>query len=174
MTSRYCLTAQKFLNDEEFSRLRDLVKRRSPERDALLILLALKTGARASEILNVRKQDLNRFDQSVLIRGLKGSNDREIPVKPHFFNALWKFAHSQNTELIFNISYTRLVQIWDEYRPCEKPFKSIRHAFAMRLFAKTKDLRLVQVALGHRNILNTMIYADYYYTKNELRRLIVD
>jgi len=27
--------------------------------------------------------------------------------------------------------------------------------------------------LGHRNIMNTMIYADYVYTQTELRRLII-
>ncbi|CAM5999402.1 unnamed protein product [Sphagnum balticum] len=38
---------------------------------------------------------------------------------------------------------------------------------------KTKDLRLVQVALGHRNITNTMVYADYIYSQQELRKLIL-
>ena len=33
--------------------------------------------------------------------------------------------------------------------------------------------RLVQVALGHRNITNTMIYADYVYSQQELKKLIL-
>ena len=49
---------------------------------------------------------------------------------------------------------------------------SAQHAWAA-LYQKTKDLRLVQVALGHRNITNTMIYADYVYSQQELRRLIL-
>ena len=36
---------------------------------------------------------------------------------------------------------------------------SLRHAFAMRLFSKTGNLRLVQRALGHRQITTTEIYA---------------
>ncbi|HMN69805.1 MAG TPA: hypothetical protein PKC28_14775 [Bdellovibrionales bacterium] len=43
----------------------------------------------------------------------------------------------------------------------------------MRLYKKSKDLRLVQVALGHRNITNTMVYADYVYSQQELRKLIL-
>jgi integrase/recombinase XerC len=54
-----------------------------------------------------------------------------------------------------------------------KKFHSLRHTFAIELYQKTKDLRLVQVALGHRNITNTMIYADYVYSQQELRKLIL-
>jgi len=74
---------------------------------------------------------------------------------------------------LFPISYHRLYQIWHQYRPVAKKFHSLRHTFAIRLYRKTKDLRLVQVALGHRNITNTMIYADYIYSQQELRKLIL-
>jgi site-specific recombinase XerD len=36
---------------------------------------------------------------------------------------------------------------------------SLRHTFAMNLYRKTGDLRLVQTALGHRHISTTEIYA---------------
>ena len=74
---------------------------------------------------------------------------------------------------LFPIGYHRLRQIWDWYRPVPKKFHSLRHTFAIRLYRKTKDLRLVQVALGHRNITNTMVYADYVYSQQELKKLIL-
>ena len=74
---------------------------------------------------------------------------------------------------IFPISYIRFHQIWDKYRPCHKKLHSLRHTFAIRLYKKTKDIRLVQFALGHRNIANTMIYADYVYSQEELKKLIL-
>ena len=80
---------------------------------------------------------------------------------------------SKADDLLFPISYSRLIQIWEHYRPTHKKFHSLRHTFAIRLYKKTKDLRLVQVALGHRNITNTMIYADYVYSQQELRKLIL-
>jgi integrase/recombinase XerC len=55
-----------------------------------------------------------------------------------------------------------------------KKLHGLRHTFAIRLYKKTKDIRLVQVALGHRNITNTMVYADYAYSQQELRKLILD
>ncbi|MEK7358616.1 MAG: tyrosine-type recombinase/integrase, partial [Bdellovibrionota bacterium] len=100
--------------------------------------------------------------------------DREIPIKAEIFERLIAYASAvpRSSEL-FPIGYHRLRQIWDWYRPAPKKFHSLRHTFAIRLYRKTKDLRLVQVALGHRNITNTMIYADYVYSQSELKKLIL-
>jgi len=38
-------------------------------------------------------------------------------------------------------------------------YHSLRHTFAMRLYAETKDLFLVQRYLGHRSVKNTEVYA---------------
>jgi integrase len=174
-TIRYQLNKNKYLLDPEREKLEELIQTylKDDPRNCLLIGLALRTGARAMEVLNVKKQDLNSYDKSVFIHGLKGSNDREIPLETRFFQTLYSFSQEQKTDRIFDISYNRLRQIWDHYRPIPKKFHSLRHTFAIQLYRKTKDLRLVQVALGHRNITNTMIYADYVYSQQELRRLIL-
>ena len=175
---RYALNKNKYLLDPEIERLEKILKSsfetdESP-RDALLIWLALRTGARATELLGLRIADLNIYDETVFIRGIKGSNDRELPIESWFFKALLKYSATvaRNTDL-FDIRYHRLRQIWDWYRPVPKKFHSLRHTFAIRLYRKTKDLRLVQVALGHRNITNTMVYADYVYSQQELKKLIL-
>lgn len=175
MSSRYSLNKSKYLLKPELDRLNSIIHDyidRSP-RDCLLLSLALRTGARAQELLNIEKRDLNTYDQSILIHGIKGSNDREIPLHPQFFSKLFYFSERQDGAHLFDISYPRLVQIWNFYRPTNKKFHSLRHTFAIELYRKTKDIRLVQVALGHRNITNTMIYADYVYSQQELRRLIL-
>jgi integrase len=172
---RYTLNKNKYLLPPEVERLETILKSYldKDERDCLLLTLALKTGGRAQELLNLRKVDLNAYDETIFIRGIKGSNDREIPLKSDLFNRLNRFAQKQETEQVFNISYNRLRQIWEHYRPVHKKLHALRHTFAIRLYQKTKDLRLVQVALGHRNITNTMIYADYVYSQQELRKLIL-
>lgn len=174
--ARYALNKNKYLLPPEVDRLRTLIRDhqvRDP-RNCFMISVALRTGARAQEVLNIRKDDLNPYDRSVLIRGIKGSNDREIPIEEKFFNAFMAYVDPlPNQGSIFDISYVRLVQVWEFYRPVRKKFHSLRHTFAIELYQKTKDLRLVQVALGHRNITNTMIYADYVYSQQELRRLIL-
>lgn len=142
-------------------------------RNCLLIQVALKTGGRAQEVLNLNKADLNTYDETVFIRGLKSSNDREIPLPPQLFERLHRYSEGISGIKIFPISYDRLYQVWDLYRPVPKKFHALRHTFAIQLYQKTKDLRLVQVALGHRNITNTMIYADYVYSQQELKKLIL-
>lgn len=173
---KYALNKNKYLLEPELEKLISLLDTyiESDARNCILLLLALKTGARAQELLNIKKSDLNIYDESIFIRGIKGSNDREIPLKPELFRKLKKYSESfASTDRIFPITYNRFRQIWDFYRPVPKKLHSLRHTFAIMLYKKTKDIRLVQVALGHRNIMNTMVYADYVYSQQELRRLIL-
>ncbi len=174
-TSRYALNKNKYLLPPEVVHLVDVLDRFESQdlRNTLLIRLGLKTGARAQEILNLRKADLNFYDESVFFRGIKNSNDREIPLSAPFFRKLKNYAVDLEGDRLFPITYIRLYQIWDNYRPVAKKFHALRHTFAIQLYEKTKDIRLVQVALGHRNIMNTMVYADYIYSQQELRKLIL-
>jgi integrase/recombinase XerC len=177
-STRYSLNKTKYLLDPESERLHYLLEshHQKDSRNCTLLWTALHTGARAQEVLNLRKEDLNSYDETVFITGLKGSNDREIPLPGWLFKKLRSTADTQNgsSNLIFPITYNRFRQIWELYRPVPKKLHALRHTFAIRLYKKTKDLRLVQVALGHRNITNTMIYADYVYSQQELRKLILD
>lgn len=171
MSQPYALNATKYLQQPEYQALVALLDKLPTSRDTLMIELAMHTGARASELLAVTTQDLNHYDRSVMIRGIKRSNDREIPLPAKFYERLKSYAQPLDG-CLFPITYSRLVQIWHQYRPVKKKFHSLRHTFAIRLYERTKDLRLVKVALGHRNIVNTMIYADYHYAASELRKLM--
>lgn len=175
-SKRYALNKNKYLLEAEVDRLHhilDSFQNKDP-RNCTLLWMLLHSGARAQEVLNLRPEDLNTYEQSIFIRGLKGSNDREIPLPEWLFRKLEAEAIRTKVESpIFAITYNRLRQIWTLYRPVHKKLHALRHTFAIRLFKKTKDLRLIQVALGHRNITNTMIYADYIYSQEELRKLIL-
>jgi integrase len=174
--ARYSLNKNKYLLDPEYEHLELTLARykfKDP-RNCLALSIALKTGARAQEVLNLKKSDMNVYDQSVFITGLKGSDDREIPLDPLLFEDLELYARDlSSTDKLFPISYHRLRQIWCDYRPIPKKFHCLRHTFAIRLYKKTKDIKLLQMALGHRNITNTIIYADFVYSQTELRRLIL-
>jgi integrase len=179
MASRYSLNKNKYLLSPEKERLEQILNQFSQKnlRDCLLLQLALKTGARAQELLNLQRSDLNTFDKSLYIRGIKGSNDRELPLSNPLFELFMRYLNateiSSADQKIFPITYNRYRQIWEMYRPTHKKLHSLRHTFAIELYKKTKDIRLVQFALGHRNITNTMIYADYVYSQQELRKLIL-
>jgi integrase len=167
----YSINQTKFLSDDERSALARTLSKYST-RDTLLIELALNTGARATELLMISHLDVNPLDKTVLVKGIKGSNDREIPLKPELFDRLWAYSKGVKGKYLFGIGYRRLNDIWGIYRPCKKTFHALRHTFAIELFKRTKDLRLVQVALGHKSINNTMVYAQYVYSKDELKRII--
>lgn len=171
----YAINKNKYLLDPEYEHLEILLKRYvlKDRRNCLLLYVAMYTGARATEILNLKKEDLNVYDQSVFIHGIKGSNDREIPLPDWLFEMLEDYSKEVSGDLIFDISYHRLRQIWDQYRPVKKKFHCLRHTFAIRLYKKVKDIRLLQIALGHRNITNTMVYADFLYSQDEMRKLIL-
>ncbi len=173
--TRYALNKNKYLLDPEVERLNHILEsfKDKDTRNCTMLWTLLHTGARAQEVLNLTPDDLNTYDESVFIRGLKGSNDRELPVPSWLFQRLAKEMQRSQDNILFPISYNRLRQIWDLFRPVHKKLHALRHTFAIRLYKKTKDLRLVQVALGHRNITNTMIYADYAYSQEELRKLIL-
>lgn len=160
----------KYLSIEEQESLRRTLK---DTRDDLLIELALATGARASELLLLTKSDINTTDGTLHIKGLKRSYDREMPIEDTLFNKLCTYAQNLDGDKLFSISYKRLFQIWQWYRPCNKKFHSLRHTFAIELYKRSRDIKLVQVALGHKSINTTLVYVDYVFRTEELRRLLI-
>lgn len=169
---RYELTPTKFLSDEE--QLILLKELDLNNRNELFIMLALRTGARQSELLALTPPDINIQNKTVFIKGLKGSNNREMPLNKEIFDALLRHSRGFSGEdRLFPFSRQRLQQIWTWYRPNpNKGFHSLRHTFAINLYKKLKDIMLVKTALGHRSIKNTMVYADYVYSTEELRRIL--
>ncbi len=171
------LTKDKFLTASELEHLKHTLNAcwdKDP-RNATLISLSLNSGARPSEVLAIRRQDLNPETNSILFIGLKGSRSRELPVPFALFQRLEYLAKDlQPMDRIFPVALRTYQKVWDHYRPCQKKgVRSLRHTFAIQLYKKTKDIRLVQMALGHKSILNTMVYADYVYNQEELQKLLL-
>jgi integrase len=171
--SRYQINKTKYLLDEEKERLEKFLIERIDRdvRNCLMLLTLLYTGARASEVLGIGSGDLNAG--TVLIRGLKGSDDREVPVPEWLYARLTSEGAKRPSEKIFNITYQRLNQIWQDYRPVRKNLHSLRHTFAITQLRKHGRLDVIKKLLGHRRIENTMVYADYAYTNEEFRKLVI-
>ncbi len=172
-TARYELTKQKYLLDEEQAELVRILEKYevSDFRDTTIIWLALHCGGRAQEILNITTQDLDVQGQSVFIKGMKNSDNRDIPLPPWLFKRLLKLAPLEGR--IFPFTYNRYLQIWHLFRPVKKNLHALRHTFALNLYRKAKDILILKLALGHRSLSNTMIYADFQYKNDELRRAIL-
>lgn len=170
---RYELKKEKYLSDAEQLALNSTLEKFQDKdsRNCTLLWLALHTGARASELLNITASDLDFAEETVYIKGLKDSDDREIPLPPWLFKRVKALA--PDVGRVFPISYPRFHQIWLDYRPAKKKLHSLRHTFAINFYRREKDILILKVALGHRSLANTMIYSQYQYKTSELRRAIL-
>lgn len=175
MKQHYALTKEKYLTDPEYLRLHkrlDSLREVEPRNSALLFT-SLYTGARAQEVLNIRGKDLDPEKQSVYIRGLKGSDDRDMPIPSWLFKQLTSLpATKRPSHPLFEITYPRFDQIWRSLRTTDKKLHALRHTFAMRLYKRTRDLFLVKTALGHRAIGSTLIYMSFSYSAEEMERIL--
>lgn len=169
------MNKNKYLTDSEASHLEALLlsRMKGDRRNALMFLLGLKTGARAQELLNLTKADVNLEDRSIFIKGMKGSNDREIPLHYSVFQALLGYMSSIDGDKLFDITYDRWYQLWLFWRPVKKSPHCLRHTAAIQLLKKTGNVHLVQSFLGHKSIRSTEVYMKYLYTKEELRKAIL-
>lgn len=170
------MNRNKYLSDMEAKAFETFLydRMKSHRRECLLFLLAMKTGARAGEILALTRDDLSIEGRSVFIRGSKGSRDREVPIHYQLFQLLHAYANRDGgTEIIFPISYDRWYQLWLTWRPVKKNPHCLRHTAAIQFYKKTRDTRLVMVLLGHKSITSTEVYSQYVYTQEEMKKAIL-
>lgn len=158
------MNKQKYLTDEEREHLEQSLKARLDHdlRNACLFLMALHTGGRAQEVLNLTWNDIELKSGEVFISTLKRGIDRTIPVPKYLRLALFRLREISPSKP-FAISYDRMYQLWEKYRPCEKPIKSLRHTFAIKMSRGTDDITVTQQAMGHKSITSTMVYAKYVH-----------
>lgn len=166
---------KKHLSDIEWTTLETVLKERLSvdTRNCLMLLVAMKTGARAGEVLAIRKQDLDKESQTVFIQGLKGSKDRQIPIEKSIFKALQRYSEQVQTERIFPLSYETLREVWYTYRPVKKKLHTLRHNFALMVYKRTGNIHLVKTVLGHSNITTSMLYLDYVESQKDLRKALL-
>jgi len=176
MSRHYQIDKSKYLLPLELQALhRTLAENFASDfRNVVMIRLLLQTGARASELLNITESDIYPDSHGIFLRGLKGSKDREIPIPEALFDNVRACIYTRTVRTrIFPLALRTLQGIWYQYRPCNKKIHSTRHTFAINLYRKTKDLRLVQLALGHRRMSSTLVYSEYVYETEEFKRLLV-
>lgn len=168
------MNSNKFLSDEERSSLEDFLLKRieSDTRNATMLLVGLHSGARAQEVLNLGWDDINIKTGEIFIKSLKDGNPRTI-VLPKSVRYSLELLKNICPNKPFDISYKRLFEIWNDYKPSKtKTFMCLRHSFAIRAYQRTKDIKFVQMALGHKSITNTMIYLDYEYSSKQFIKLM--
>jgi site-specific recombinase XerD len=177
----------KIFTDAEADRLLESLNRKAEESKrecknwhyvmwAMLIELALKTGLRVAELRDLKASEL-RFDNGrsyLKVANGKGSKQRYVPIIPELKEKLLCYMerfHVQPQDNLFNkrgkpftrkgLQYAFKASLDLSGIDSENfSFHSCRHYFALKVYKTTKDIRLVQILLGHSKVETTMIYLN--------------
>lgn len=143
-------------------------------RNKVMIELFLNTGLRLSEMIDLEWKDINLNTGQLKVVEGKGCKDRIVWLGEDMLekireyrvkqaektpNAIYLFVSSSNKQLDpkntreMIIKYSKKAGITKEISP-----HTLRHTYATDLLRATKNIRLVQKALGHSDISTTMIY----------------
>lgn len=154
------------LNKEEIKLLLD---KSDTRKSKLIISFLYSSGLRVSELVNLKRQDLNFQDKIGWVRKGKGNKDRIFTVSENLCIELQKFLekHSENIYLFSKEKplTTRNIQkiIQNTARKAGLQQKitphTLRHSFATHLLESGTDIRVIQAILGHENLATTQIYA---------------
>ncbi len=145
-------------------------------RDRALLEFAYATGARVSELVALRLQDILYEDGLARIRG-KGSKQRLVPVGRRALGAVALYAREIRPTLergagrgilFLNARGTPLSRVgaWGVIKRAARGAgiakrvtpHTLRHTFATHLLEGGADLRAVQEMLGHADLATTQIY----------------
>jgi integrase/recombinase XerC len=142
-------------------------------RNKLIVELLYSTGARRSELINVKVSDIDFVNETVKVLG-KRNKERYIPLLKTVQISLKKYLEFRN-EKESNYPYllltkkgekvydTLVYRIINNYfsRVSSKVKKSphiIRHSFATHLLNEGADLNSVKELLGHSSLASTQVY----------------
>jgi integrase/recombinase XerD len=138
-------------------------------RDRTIIELMYATGLRVSELIRLKKSDVNLDGGFVIAMG-KRSKERVIPLGSYSRDAIKEYLASEKPpgQYLFPNRKGGMITrqaIWKVIRKYGLQLHkghvsphTIRHTFATHLLEGGADLRSVQVLLGHEDISTTQIY----------------
>lgn len=165
------------LSTEEVSRLLDItVTDAYSARNKAMLELMYATGLRVSELIALKKQDIN-FEDAVLKTMGKGSKERILPIGDYALEALHLYLDGYRDELmkkkvtdflflnnhgtpITRQGFFKMIKKLAKEKNITTPFSphTLRHSFATHLLDCGADLRSIQELLGHSDISTTQIY----------------
>jgi integrase/recombinase XerC len=141
-------------------------------RDRAVLETLYSTGIRASELVGINQDDIDRHDRLIRIRG-KGRKERIVPVGTRSLEAIDAYLkqnsrHGDLPAIFTGPSGKRLTartvqRILENYRKklglLQKASPhTLRHSFATHMLESGADLRSIQELLGHASLSTTQRY----------------
>ncbi|MDS2172540.1 tyrosine-type recombinase/integrase [Nesterenkonia sp. CL21] len=135
------------------------------ERERVMIMCAAFAGMRACEIARIHESDIFvDVDGWSLIAHGKGQKDRVIPLTQDLALVLKRYCHEHGGyafpgRIDGHLSPKRVSELLSEVLGDSWTGHTLRHRFASRAYAETRDIRAVQELLGHASATTTQRYA---------------
>ncbi len=170
MASRRPKRLPKYLTRDELQRLLNAAGRPI---DRLIILFLYNTGARVSELVNFRIEDIDFENQSITIFRGKGAKDRTVNVSEEFLNELRRHIKDRREGILFNSNWKRAFtqraiqkKIKNLARIAKLPYlhkitpHTLRHTHAVHSLQAGVNIISIKKHLGHENLKTTMVYTE--------------
>ena len=163
--------SKKFLTLRE---VKALFQRVTFVRDRALFLLAYRHGLRVSEVCGMLIEDVQLEENRVFCRRLKGSvsgyhivDAMEKKLLERYISlprarSKWLFP-GMRTGHVSRQTVDRMIKSYGERARIPKGkrhFHILKHSIAVHMLEAGAEIKLVQELLGHRNIQNTLVYAE--------------
>ncbi len=126
------------------------------------IFIALHTGARVSEICNLKWEDVDLKNRTVKFFG-KGSKERTVPIPEGLREFLSRLERGSEFVVTGSRNTKEIARQFREYADqvgLERfTFHNLRDTYASWLVQRSVNLKVIQELLGHESIQTTLIYA---------------
>jgi integrase len=157
----------RFLSDAERARLLKLCRVSSWPRLYLLVLLALTTGARRSELLRLRWRDLDLERAVAYVAQTKNGQPKALPLVPAAVKELQRFLGAADRLVFESTRRPGKPMIFDSYwdtalaeaKVEDFRFHDLRHTCASYLAQNGASLLEIADVLGHKNLSVTRRYS---------------
>ena len=129
---------------------------------ALVCKICLSTGARISEVINLKTSQVTKF--KITYTQTKGKKNRTVPISEKLYNELSEFDRVGDKDRYFNNCLEGIRYIIDKTFPDLPEGQNthvFRHTFASRFMQNGGDILVLQRILGHSDIKMTMRYAHF-------------
>ena len=168
------LRTREYLTEAEVERLINAAKgNRWGHRDATMILVAYRHGLRASELVDLRWEQVDFRTATLHVRRVKQGSASSHPILGDELRALRRLQREQNPISAFvftsergaplsTAGFARMIErAGKEAKLCFKAHPHmLRHACGYALANKGHDTRALQAYLGHKNIQHTVRYTE--------------
>ena len=157
----------RFLSNNERKRLFETCRVSQWSKLYLLVLMAITTGARKGELLNLKFSDIDFDRQTAFVKTSKNGQPRVLPLTDEVVRELDRFK-SQDAELIFNseLKPDRPMCFTKQWKKALKQadiedfrFHDTRHSCASYLAMNGASLLEIADVLGHKQISMTARYS---------------